>query len=325
MAADRPLLGIVLMIGFCLLAPLGDSMAKLLGDNVPLVQVVALRFSIQVVLLLPIVWITARSLRMTRREYALTALRTLFHITGIAAMFLSLRYLPLADALAIAFVMPFIMLLLGRFVLDEEVGPHRMAACAVGFVGILLVIQPNFQEVGAPALLPLLVAVAFALFMLVTRKIAKAVDAVALQTVSGGMAMVLLWPILLVFQGSALAELDPLWPDARAWWLLAGMGLLGTLAHLLMTWSLRFAPSATLAPMQYLEIPFATLVGWWIFRDFPNGLALVGIAITMAAGLYIVFRERALSRQPVAPAPAPQPPGLAAAGSSASRGPASKS
>jgi drug/metabolite transporter (DMT)-like permease len=239
-------------------------------------------------------------------------------------MFLSLRYLPLADALAIAFVMPFIMLLLGRFVLDEEVGPHRLAACAVGFLGTLLVIQPNFAAVGAPALLPLLVAVVFALFMLVTRQIAKSVDAVALQTVSGGMAMVFLWPVLLIFQGSTLAELDPIWPDAGAWWLLAGMGVLGTAAHLLMTWSLRFAPSATLAPMQYLEIPFATLVGWWIFRDFPNGLALVGIAITMAAGLYIVFRERALSRQPVAPAPVPQPPGLAGAGSPASPEPPSK-
>lgn len=68
------------------------------------------------------------------------------------------------------------------------------------------------------------------------------------------------------------------------------IGVLGTLAHLLMTWSLKFAPSATLAPMQYLEIPFATLIGWLIFSDFPNGLALAGIAVTMASGLYVIYR-----------------------------------
>jgi drug/metabolite transporter (DMT)-like permease len=85
-------------------------------------------------------------------------------------------------------------------------------------------------------------------------------------------------------------------PDATEIALLATIGVLGTLAHLLMTWSLRFAPASTLAPMQYLEIPFATVIGWVIFRDLPNGLAALGIAITVAAGLYIVVRERSLAR-----------------------------
>ena len=78
--------------------------------------------------------------------------------------------------------------------------------------------------------------------------------------------------------------------------LLAAIGILGTLAHLLMTWSLRFAPSATLAPMQYLEIPVATMIGYLIFSDLPNGLAAIGIFITIASGLYIVLRERSIAR-----------------------------
>jgi len=85
-------------------------------------------------------------------------------------------------------------------------------------------------------------------------------------------------------------------PNFQESLLLVAIGIIGTLAHLLMTWSLRFAPSATLAPMQYLEIPFATLIGWLVFRDLPNGLAAVGISITMAAGLYVVFRERTIAR-----------------------------
>ena len=173
MIADRPVLGVLLMLGFCILAPAGDSIAKLLGATVPLLQLLMVRFGLQAVLLLPVIVASGRRLTMSPRVAWLTVARTLLHITGVGAMFLSLRFLPLADAVAIAFVMPFIMLLLGRLVLNEEVGSRRLAACAVGFIGTLLVVQPSFSEVGAPALLPLLVAVDFALFMLVTRQIAK--------------------------------------------------------------------------------------------------------------------------------------------------------
>ena len=85
-------------------------------------------------------------------------------------------------------------------------------------------------------------------------------------------------------------------PNATETWLLLAIGVLGTCGHLLMTWSLRFAPSATVAPVQYLEIPCATFIGWLVFADLPNGLAAIGIAITMAAGLYILARERMLAQ-----------------------------
>ncbi len=304
MIGDRPLLGIFLMLGFCILAPLGDSIAKLLGDAMSIGQLLAARFAIQAGLLLPLIWMMGRGFSMTPRVLRLTALRTLLHIAGIGAMFLSLRFLPLADAIAIAFVMPFIMLLLGKVVLNEQVGRHRLAACAVGFVGTLLVIQPNFATVGAPALLPLVVAVVFALFMLVTRQIAKDCDPITLQAISGLMASALLIPLLLLFSGQHLPGLELSCIAPADLWLLAALGVLGTCAHLLMTWSLRFAPSATLAPMQYLEIPFATLIGWLIFRDLPNGLAAVGIAITVAAGLYVIYRERVISKTPATPRPA---------------------
>lgn len=233
---------------------------------------------------------------MRGRILRLTAIRTVLHIIGITAMFSALQFLPLADAVAIAFVMPFIMLLLGRYVLSEEVGARRLIACIVGFIGTLLVIQPSFAEVGTPALLPLIVAVVFALFMLVTRQIAKETDPVALQAVSGTMATVALLPVLMIGTQAGVWEMSLIVPASETHWLLLAIGVLGTVAHLFMTWSLRFAPSATLAPMQYLEIPVATLIGWLIFHDLPNGLAAVGIMITIAAGLYVILRERASAR-----------------------------
>ncbi|APX11072.1 DMT family transporter [Tateyamaria omphalii] len=304
MAQDRPLLGILLMLGFCIVAPVGDAVAKVLGQSVPLSQLVLIRFAVQVIILVPIVWAGSRLWRMRGRVFRLTLFRTVLHILGIGAMFTALKYLPLADAVAIAFVMPFIMLLLGKYVLGEEVGSRRFMACIVGFAGTLLVVQPSFVEVGWPALLPVFVAINFSVFMLVTRQIAKETDPIGLQAVSGVMAVVIMGPLVVLLQGRDIPGIELIRPDSMEWTLLLAIGGLGTLAHLLMTWSLRYAPSATLAPMQYLEIPFATILGFIVFRDLPNGLASVGICITIAAGLYIVLRERAISRL-TAPAPAP--------------------
>jgi drug/metabolite transporter (DMT)-like permease len=214
----------------------------------------------------------------------------------MGAFFVALRYLPLADATAITFVLPFILLLLGWLLMGEEVGPRRLAACTAGFVGTLLVIQPSFAVVGWPALLPLIVALIFACFMLLTRRIAKEADAIALQALSGLIATGILLAGLALGKGSDLAFIEIVWPTPREALLLAAVGVFGTIGHLLLTWALRFAPSATIAPIQYLEIPVATLVGWAVFGDLPNGLAAFGIAVTMSAGLYIVFRERTIAR-----------------------------
>lgn len=300
MTQDRPLHGLMLIIGFSALAPLGDGIAKLLGDSIPLGQLLVARFGLQALFLSPLVASLRLHWRMSRRVFWLVALRSLLHVVGIGAMFTSLRYLPLADALAIAFVMPFILLLLGRYLLHEEIGARRLIACLVGFIGTLMVIQPSFVSVGAPALLPLLVALAFALFMMVTRQIAKETDPIALQAVSGAMALVILLPIVTFGYLREIQGLGLVVPSTKELWLLASIGVLGTIAHLLMTWSLRFAPAATLAPVQYLEIPFATLIGWLLFSELPNGLAALGIAITIGAGLFVVLRERAISRRSAA-------------------------
>lgn len=304
MTNDKPLLGITLMLGFCIVAPIGDAVAKLLGNSVPLGQVVLVRFALQAMVLIPLVWMTGRIWRTQGRLFWLTLLRTILHILGIGAMFTALRYLPLADAVAIVFVMPFFMLLLGRFVLNETVGHRRLLACIVGFVGTLLVVQPSFAEVGWPALLPVFVAANFSVFMLITRQIAKDTDPISLQAVSGVMAVVLITPFLIWGTSVNIPVIEMITPTAEQWALLLSIGVLGTGAHLLMTWSLRYAPSTTLAPMQYLEIPIAAVLGLIIFNDLPNALAALGMAITMMAGVYIILRERATERQQAVATPA---------------------
>jgi len=133
---------------------------------------------------------------------------------------------------------------------------------------------------------------------LITRQIAKETDPIGLQAVSGVMAVAVMVPLIWIGGWVNIAALDMIVPNAQEWALLIAIGTLGTVAHLLMTWSLRYAPSTTLAPMQYLEIPFATLLGFAIFHDLPDPLASLGILITIAAGLYVIIREQAIARAP---------------------------
>jgi drug/metabolite transporter (DMT)-like permease len=295
MTNDRPLFGILLMLGFCALIPFSDGIAKMLSGVLPLVMLMLVRFGAQALLLSPLVTLTGRSWRMSRRAGLLVIFRAVLLMLGMGFMYLSLRFLPLADAVAITFVMPFIMLVLGKYYLGEEVGPRRLIACCFGFVGTLMVIQPSFAAVGAPALLPLAVAVVFAVFMLVTRMISAQVDPITMQALSGIYACIVLGSILLF--APDLPDIRLVWPTGSQSILLATLAIVGTLAHLLMTWSLKFAPASTLAPMQYLEIPFATLIGWLFFGDLPNGLAAVGIAVTISTGLYIIHREHTAQRR----------------------------
>ena len=291
MIADRPIIGIAFMLGFCVFAPMGDAAAKSIAVATPLLVLLLARYVTQWLLPLPLVFIGGRSLKMTPRVARIILLRSVVHVAGVAVMFTAFRYLPLADALAIAFVFPFIMLVMGRFLLGEQVGVRRLGACTVGFLGTLLIIQPSFAAVGAPALLPLLVAFLFALLVLLTRQIAKDYDPVCLQSASGLVSAMILLAAWAATRHLQLFDLQFIIPTAAQAQTLVLVGVFGTLAHLGMTYAVRFAPSATLAPMQYLELPFATAIGWVVFNELPNGLAALGITITIIAGLAVIYFE----------------------------------
>jgi drug/metabolite transporter (DMT)-like permease len=205
--------------------------------------------------------------------------------------------MPVADALAIAFVEPFILLILGSFIFGDQVGPRRIAACAVGFFGALLVIQPSIQVFGLVALWPLGTAFAFAFYMLVTRAISAWMHPVAMQVHTSWTGIVLCLPVMFWADGTGIASLDPIWPDGLNWLWLFGVGFWAAVSHMAMTYALKYAPSATLAPLHYSEIVVAVILGYLIFGDFPNLLTWAGIAIIVASGLYIIYRERTVARQ----------------------------
>ena len=303
MTRDTTLRGIVLMLIFCMIAPLLDVASKLAAEGgMPVGQITAARFVVQGALMLPVLLVMGLSLRMTRKALAYTFLRAFFLILSTYSFVSGIAVMPVADALAIAFVEPFILLILGSFIFGDQVGPRRIAACAVGFCGALLVIQPSIQVFGLVALWPLGTAFAFAFYMLVTRAISAWMHPVAMQVHTSWTGVVLCLPVMLLANGSGIATLDPIWPEGVNWIWLFGVGFWAAVSHMAMTYALKYAPSATLAPLHYSEIVVAVILGYLIFDDFPNPLTWAGIAIIVSSGLYIIHRERNVARQKAHPA-----------------------
>lgn len=304
---DRILPGVALMIAFCTVAPLIDVAAKLAAQDVSVGQITVVRYIVQGTLMLPFVLALGLDMAMLPRVFWLTVLRAAVSIISTYTFVAAVAVMPIADALAIVFVEPFIILLIGKLALSEQVGARRLGACAVGFVGSLFVIQPSFAEFGPVALFPLGTALSFAIYMLVTRRLSTMMHPVTMQLHTSIAAAILCLPLLAL--GAAIGEpslaLDL--PQGLAWVWLFCVGLAATISHMAMTYALKFAPSSTLAPLHYLEITSATAFGYLVFGDFPNTLTWTGIAIIVASGLYIIHREHSLARAarltPVEPVP----------------------
>lgn len=294
---DRILPGVALMITFCVIAPLIDVASKFAAQSVSPGVVTLGRYIVQGSMMLPVVLLMRLSLRMSARAMWLNFWRSVAGITSTMTFVAAVKVMPIADALAIAFVEPFIILLIGRLVLGEQVGPRRLGAAAVGFVGVLFVIQPSFAVFGAVALFPLGTAVAFAFYILITRALSREMHPVAMQFQTAWVAGLICVPMLALGTEFDIPAITWSMPQGIILFWCVAMGAAATISHMAITMALKFAPSSTLAPLHYLEIVTATLFGYVFFGDFPNALTWLGIAIIVASGLYIIHRERITARE----------------------------
>ena len=284
--------GVLLVALGAALAPGIDVFAKLVPNNIPVGQVTAARFILQSTLLLPIAVLLGVLHRPDMREIGLHLARAALIMIATGLFFTALRAMPIADAIAIFFVEPFFLTLLGAWILKEQIGIRRIIACFVGFGGALLVIQPSFSQIGPVAFLPLGTAACFAVYMVLTRQMAQRMHPVTMQAYTAIAAVVIALPILALANGTSIPSLDPVWPSQFGVLMMLGVGVMATIAHLLISFALAQAPASTLAPLQYLEIVAATILGYLIFADIPGQLTLLGVAIIVGAGLYVLARER---------------------------------
>jgi len=284
-------LGILFMLAFAIIGPLIDLFAKLASAEVPIGQIILSRFILQGFVLLPVAIILSLAHRPTFKEFQMHFLRATLILIGTGSFVSAIKYMPLADAMAIFFVEPFMVTLLGGFVLGETVGYRRIIACLIGFFGALFIIKPSFSLFGIVAFLPLLTAFSFTFYIFITRKMAQNMHPVTLQAYTALAAVIILLPIIIWANGTNIELLDPITPSLKAIFLLLGVGIAAIIAHLFITFALSMAPATIIAPLQYFEIVTATLFGYLFFSDFPDKWTFLGVFIIILSGVYVILRE----------------------------------
>ena len=264
--------------------PFIDVLAKVLGQQgMPILIVVWARAVFGALMTLPFA-IRAEGLAAFRPRRPLHHLsRAVLLFCATFLFFQALKHLPIADALAIFFVNPLVIVVLSALVLRERVGPRRWAAVAVGFVGTLIIIRPGLVEVNPGTFYALGSGVALGSYLVMTRHIAGAANAMVLtfQTSTIGAALMTL-------------ALPLLWqmPDPAQWLMLVGLGVVATLGHVLITMAYEHGEASLLAPLAFTEIIMATVFGWWFFNDLPDRWTVLGVAILIGSAIYISIRER---------------------------------
>ena len=266
-----------------------DALAKLLGEGYAVSQIILARNAIGVVAVLAFVILARRGFGGLRiQKIPLLLLRIVFGLAAAFFFFTGLRYLPLADAFAIAFTAPLLITALSVPLLGEKVGFRRWAAVVIGFIGVVIVVQPGTSSFQIEALLPLGAAFSYALTMIVSRRMTQDMTTSAIVFWSS-LGAALLMSTLMPSQWRTPGLDDAL--------LFLFMGLIGTLGMALITQAYRFAEASVIAPFDYSTLLWATLLGWLIWEDLPSPNVWLGASLLIASGLYILHRETR-QRQP---------------------------
>ena len=267
-----------------------DATAKHLVSHSQLhtAEVVWLRFAGQMLLMAVILGPGALPDLLRTQKLPLQILRSCLMAATTTFNFIAVQYLRLDQTVSIAFLAPLVVAALAGPILGEWVGWRRMVAICVGFLGILIVVRPGFTDVHWAFGISLLSMLAYAFFMLVTRKLSPFDP-----------PLVTLFYALLVgtIFGAPIAFANWVWPaDIWEWAKLLSLGAFGGMGHYLLILAYRLAPASSVTPFLYFQILSMVTLGYVIFGDVPDHWSLAGSAVIIAAGIYLVNRERSSAR-----------------------------
>ncbi|MDF2096349.1 DMT family transporter [Aquibaculum arenosum] len=285
---DNLLLGIAAMLLGMLLMTMMDATAKWLGEGYPISQIVFFRNLFALPPILVVTWASGGLSSLRTRQWKLHLLRGFAILLAIYTFFWGLRFLPLADAIALAFLAPLFVSLLSIPLLGEKVGPRRWAAVGVGFVGMLVMLRPGAEVFRWEALLPTATAFGYALAMILTRRLSR----------EDSNASIIFWGTLVGCLFSA-AFLPFAWrtPPLIDFALLAMMGMVGSVSMYCMTVAYRSAPAAVIAPFEYTALLWGLLIGWLVWSELPDAWVWTGAAVIVGSGIYILHREQRIARK----------------------------
>ena len=264
-----------------------DALIKWLSATYPTIEIVFFRSSFAFLPLLPALLQGGRAALRTRRPLA-QAGRAAIGVVSMFGFFYCFRLMPLADVFGIAFSAPIFVTALSVPMLGEKVGIRRWSAVVVGFVGVLVMLRPDTGMFASASWIALLATLLYALGQIFVRDLTKTETTTCIvfyvtltTTLASASALPFLW-------------VTPSWRDAP---LLAAVGILGGVAQLAFTRAFRLAPAAVISPFDYTGLLYAGALGYYVWGDVPTATFLIGAAIVMASGLYILYRETKLAAQ----------------------------
>jgi drug/metabolite transporter (DMT)-like permease len=284
-ARSARLAGIGLMLAGVFMFSFGDALGKFIVATYSVGQLLLLRGCAALVLLSPLIWRhRAKFLRLERPWLQL--LRVVLSTLEVAAFFLAVVYLPLADVITYYLACPIFVTALSAIFLSERVGWRRWGAVIAGFCGVLIALKPSVQTVSWPAMIALGGSLSFAVLMLITRSLRATPDIVLASSQFLG---------TLAF-GAVLAPFGWVTPNLGSLSFFLVAGFISVCALLCVNRSLKLAPASSVVPYQYSMIIWAVMFGFVVFGDVPSPATIAGAAIIIAAGFYIFLREQALGR-----------------------------
>ena len=272
----------LMLSGVCMFA-FGDALGKVLVASYPVSELLLLRAAVPLAILLALIWRQRATLPRLERP-GLQLLRMVLSTAEVAAFFVAVVYLPLADVITYYLACPIFVTALSAIILREHVGWRRWSAVVVGFCGVLIALQPSAQTVSWPALIALAGSFSFAVLMIVTRSLRATPDIVLAATQFAGTFSV----------GLVLAPFAWVTPGLPDLGLFVLAGCISIVALLCTNRSLKLAPASVVVPYQYSMIVWAVMFGYVVFGDVPSVATIVGAAIIIGAGLYIFIREQQL-------------------------------
>ena len=289
------LAGIGLMLLGVLLFSVGDALGKHIVGVYAVGQLLLLRSTASLILLSPTIWRNRADFAKIERP-GLQIFRVMLSSGEVVMFFWATVYLPLADIITFYLASPIFVTAGSAIFLKEHVGWRRWSAVRLGFIGVIIALQPSMQSLTWPALIALTGSALFAIQMIVTRSLRRTSDVVlaATQFVSTLVLGVIL---------TAIVGWKTPTPFDFALFLLAGLIAIGALMSV--NRSLILAPATVVVPYQYSMIVWAVIFGYLVFSDVPTIHVLLGAAVIIAAGIYIFLRERRLKEDEPVMVPPP--------------------
>lgn len=276
--------GILLVMTAVVFFSVGDLLAKQLTRDYPIPLIVWARFTFHLLFVIVALGPRHRLALFRTRFPGIQFLRGLMLLFGSIFFITALKYMPLAETTAIAYLAPILVTLMSVVFLKEKVDLGRWIAILCSFVGVLTIIRPGSSVFTWAVLLPIANALAFATYQILTRRIAG-LESPYTSILYAGLVGSLL----------SLATLPEAWtlPKSPVHLLLfLGIGILGSAGHLILIKAYNHAPLSRLAPFSYSQLIWVAIIGYVVFDDFPDAWSLTGIAILLASGIYIAGRAR---------------------------------